>query len=152
MMGAGLPPAAHSVGVVGAGAVGQATATALVAAGFCEQLIIASRTMEQAAALSADLDDMRVALGSPTRPQAATMAVLHDCQVVVIAARARFTNTNGTDIRMGGAMANGLIISELALALRGFDGIVMMVTNPVDLMSRLFVDVSGVSRGRGHRF
>lgn len=133
----------RSVAVVGAGAVGQAVATALVAAGFCEQLVIISRTLGQATSMAADLDDMRIALGSPTRPHAATTAELHDCQLVVIAVRARFTNTNATDIRMGGATANGPIISELALALRGFVGIVVMVTNPVDLMSRLFADVSG---------
>lgn len=145
-MSAGSAHAAHSVGVVGAGAVGQAVATTLVAAGFCEQLMIASRTVEQAASLAADLDDMRLAPRLSTRPDAATTAELQACQVVVIVARARFTNTNRADIRMGGAMANGVTISELALALRGFDGAVVMVTNPVDLMSRLFADVSGVRR------
>lgn len=47
---------------------------------------------------------------------------------------------------MGGVTANGPIIAELALALRGFGGVVVMVTNPVDLMSRLFADVSGIRR------
>lgn len=143
-MSADLTLAARSVGVVGAGAVGQAVATALVAAGFCGQLSIASRTLEQGTSMAADLDDMRVALGSPTRPHAATTARLHDCQLVVIAARAQFTNTNATDVRMGGATANGPIIGDLALALRGFGGVVVMVTNPVDLMSRLFAEISGI--------
>lgn len=148
-MSAGLAPAAHSIGVMGAGAVGQAVATTLVAAGFCERLIIASRTLEQAASLAADLDDMRLALGSPTRLHAATISALQDCQTVVAAARARFTNINGTDVRMGGVMANGRIVSELALALRGFGGVVVMVTNPVDLMSRLFAEVSGIRQVLG---
>lgn len=138
--------AAHRIGVVGAGAVGQAVTTTLVASGLCEQLVIVSRTLEQAMSMAADLDDMRLALGSPTRPYAAMTTELHDCQVVVIAARARFTNTNGNDIRMGGVTANAPIIVELALALRGFGGVVVMVTNPVDLMSRLFAEVSGISR------
>lgn len=60
-MSANLTLSAPNVGVVGAGAVGQAVATALVVAGFCKQLIIASRTLEQATSLAADLDDMRVA-------------------------------------------------------------------------------------------
>ncbi|MGH3974772.1 MAG: lactate/malate family dehydrogenase [Pseudonocardiaceae bacterium] len=145
-MSAEFTPAAHSVGVVGSGAVGQAVATALVAARFCEQLIIVSRTMEQATSMAADLDDMCLALGSPTRPQAATTAGLQDCQVVVVAVRARFANANDTDIRMGGVTVNGQIIIELALALRGLAGVVVMVTNPVDLMSRLFVEVSGIRR------
>lgn len=145
-MSAELTPHAHSVGVVGAGAVGQAVTMTLIAAGLCEQLIIASRTLEQATSMVADLDDMRLALGSPTRPYATTAAGLQDCQVVVVAARARFTNAKDTDIRMGGVTANGRIIDELAMTLRGFGGVVVMVTNPVDLMSRLFAEVSGIVR------
>lgn len=145
-MSAELTRAAHTVGVVGAGAVGQAVTTALVAAGFCEQLVVVSRTLEQATSMAADLDDMRLALGSPTRPYAAMTAGLQGCQVVVIAARARFSNANSSDIRMGGVMANGPIIIDVALALRGFSGVVVMVTNPVDLMSRLFAEVSGIRR------
>ncbi|MGH3798635.1 MAG: hypothetical protein ACRDTD_00595 [Pseudonocardiaceae bacterium] len=74
------------------------------------------------------------------------MVEFQDCQIVVVAVRARFSNTNGTDIRMGGGTANGPIITELALALRGFGGVVVMVTNPVDLMSRLFAEVSCITR------
>lgn len=47
---------------------------------------------------------------------------------------------------MGGVTANGRIIDELARSLRGFGGVVVMVTNPVDLMSRLFAEVSGILR------
>lgn len=130
-MSAELASAAHSIGVVGSGEVGQAIATTLVATGFCEQLVIASRSLSRV---------------THARPRAATTAGLQDCQVPVVAARARFINTNDTDIRMGGVTANGRIISELALTLRRLGGIVVMVTNPVDLMSRLFAEVSGVPR------
>lgn len=64
-MNAASAPPVCSIGVVGAGAVGQAVAMALVAAGLCEQLIIASRTLEQARSMVADLDDMRLALACP---------------------------------------------------------------------------------------
>lgn len=47
---------------------------------------------------------------------------------------------------MGGVTTNAPIINELALALRGFGGAVVMVTNPVDLMSRLLAEVSGIPR------
>jgi len=139
-----VPAAAvRSVGVVGAGAVGQAVATALVAARWCEQLLITSRTPEQAAALVADLDDMRLTLGSPVIPKAATVRELRDCPAVVVAARARFTNSNYTNVRMGGLHANTPIIAELAAQLCGYRGVVVMVTNPVDLMARVFAETSG---------
>ncbi|MFD0394357.1 NAD(P)-binding domain-containing protein [Streptomyces nogalater] len=61
-------PAVGAVGIVGAGAVGQAVATTLCMAGFCRRLLIASRTAEQAAALAADIDDMRQTTASPVHP------------------------------------------------------------------------------------
>ncbi|WP_233580474.1 lactate/malate family dehydrogenase [Streptomyces triticirhizae] len=131
---------------MGAGAVGQAVAGALVASGLCARLLVASRTIEQAAALVADLDDMRAAVASPVRPYAASVADLVDCQAVVIAVRARFSNTNATDMRMGGAQANAPVIRVLGAELRGYTGTVLMVTNPVDLMTRLFAEFSGCAR------
>jgi L-lactate dehydrogenase len=138
--------AVDAVGIVGAGAVGQAVATTLCTAGFCRRLLIASRTPEQVAALTADIDDMRQATASPLHPHPGLVADLFDCQAVVIAVRASFTNTHGTDVRMGGAVANAPVIHQLASALRGYPGTVLVVTNPVDVMTRLFAEVSGCER------
>lgn len=138
-----------TVGVVGAGAVGQAVAMTVVASELCSQLLVVSRTSDQAAALVADLDDMRSALGSPTRPQAADVSELRGCDVIVVALRARFTNSRTTDVRMGGAQANAPAIAALASSLLGYTGTVLVVTNPVDLMTRLFAEVSGCDRVYG---
>ncbi|MEU6735053.1 NAD(P)-binding domain-containing protein [Streptomyces physcomitrii] len=139
-------PAVDVVGVVGAGAVGQAVATTLCTAGFARNLLIASRTSEQAAALAADIDDMRQATASPMHPRAVRVADLADCQAVVIAVRASFTNTQSADVRMGGAVANAPAIGQLAAALHGYPGTALVVTNPVDVMSRLFAELSGCER------
>jgi L-lactate dehydrogenase len=139
------PPVA-TVGVVGAGAIGQAVTGALVASGLCARLLVASRTTEQAAALVADLDDMRVTIGSPVHPYTAPVTELGTCQALVVAVRANFTNTHTTDVRMAGAQANAPVVYALGAALRGYTGTVLMVTNPVDLMTRLFAEASGCGR------
>lgn len=139
-------PGVDTVGIIGAGAVGQAVATALCTAGLCRRLLIASRTEEQAAALAADVDDMRQTTASPLHPTAGRVADLVDCQAVVIAVRASFTNTRRTDVRMAGAVANAPAVGHLAAALRGYPGTVLVVTNPVDVMSRLFAELSGCER------
>jgi L-lactate dehydrogenase len=139
-------PPVETVGVVGAGAVGQAITTALVACGLCARLLVVSRTPGQAAALAADLDDMRVSLASPTRPQAASVTALRDCAAVVVALRARFTNTRSANVRMAGARANAPAVAALGTHLRGYAGTVLVVTNPVDLMTRLLADTSGCAR------
>ncbi|MDT0319288.1 lactate/malate family dehydrogenase [Streptomyces millisiae] len=133
-----------AIGVLGAGAVGQAIAGALVTSRFCGELLIASRTIDQAAALADDLDDMRLTLGSPTRPRACRSTDLAGCHALVIAARARFTNHHRADVRMGGAVANGALIRALAQdVVADCPGSVLVVTNPVDLMARLLAETSG---------
>lgn len=141
-----MTPPLAVVGVVGAGAVGQAVTGALVASGLAGRLLVSSRTIEQAGALVADLDDMRMATASPTVPYACHARDLMDCEAVVIAARAQFTNTFATDIRMGGAKANAPVMRLVAGALYGYRGTVVVVTNPVDLMARLFAEASGCVR------
>ncbi|TKA12073.1 Rossmann-fold NAD(P)-binding domain-containing protein [Actinacidiphila oryziradicis] len=118
-------------------------------AGLPGRLLVNSRTAEQAAALAADLDDMRTALRLPVHPLTCQPADLMDCDAVVIAVRATFTNTRATDVRMGGAAANAPHIALLGAVLRGYTGTVLVVTNPVDLMARLFADSSGCGRVYG---
>ncbi|WP_331723871.1 NAD(P)-binding domain-containing protein (plasmid) [Streptomyces coelicoflavus] len=141
-----MTPLVPSVGVFGAGAVGQAVGGALVAAGLCGRLLVTSRTIEQAQALADDLDDMRTALGSPVLPGAAEAEDLRACAAVVIAVRAQFANTRSTDVRMGGIQANAPVVRDLAEQLSGYPGTVLVVTNPVDLMTRWFAEESGCSR------
>ncbi|MBX9395682.1 NAD(P)-binding domain-containing protein [Streptomyces sp. TRM72054] len=136
----------RAVGVIGCGAVGQAVGGALVASGLCDLLLLASRAREQAEALATDLDDMRAALGSPAWPRAAEVAALRRCDAVVVAVRAQFANTRSVDIRMGGARANAPVIRDLAAQLADYPGTVLMVTNPVDLTTRLFAEESGCPR------
>lgn len=85
----------------------------LMPAGLCGRLPIASRTVEQAAALVADLDDMGTAIGSPVVAYAVKVPRLWDCDAIVIAARAQFTNTRSREIRLGGAQANAPVIAGL---------------------------------------
>ncbi|MFG2722804.1 NAD(P)-binding domain-containing protein [Streptomyces sp. NPDC048416] len=134
------------VGIVGAGAVGQAVATGLVAAGLPGRLVVVARKAVQVQGLTADLQDLALTAGVSSRVDAGEVADLHGCDAVVIALRTDFTNTAARDIRRGGAAANAPALAALARELRGYGGTVLVVTNPVDLMARLFADVSGCSR------
>ncbi|MER7311123.1 NAD(P)-binding domain-containing protein [Streptomyces halstedii] len=134
------------VGIVGAGAVGQALATCLVAAALPERLLVVARQPSQVQGLTADLQDLAVTARSRSQIEAGDVADLHGCDAVVIALRTDFTNTAERDIRRGGATANAPALGELARELRGYRGAVLVVTNPVDLMTRRFADVSGCTR------
>ncbi|MEU8623124.1 NAD(P)-binding domain-containing protein [Streptomyces sp. NPDC048623] len=137
------------VGVVGAGAVGQSVGALLVHAGWCEQVLVASGSEVSARGLVTDLEDLAQVTGSPVRVTVAEVAAMEVCDAVVLAPRARFTNTATTDVRMAGLAANGAIVAALARELAGYPGAVVMVTNPVDVLTRLFAEVSGCARVLG---
>ncbi|MEV4741601.1 hypothetical protein [Streptomyces sp. NPDC049555] len=141
---------AGAIGVIGAGAVGQSVAMLLAAGGWCESVHVVSRTGLSARALVTDLEDMCQVTGSPVRAVHATSpGGLMSCAAVVVCPRAEFINTSRTNVRMGGLNANAPVIAALAAALAHYQGLVVMVTNPVDVMARLFAEVSGCPRVYG---
>ncbi|MCX4677631.1 lactate dehydrogenase [Streptomyces sp. NBC_01433] len=135
-----------TVGVIGAGAVGQAVSTLLVNSPWCETVMISSLHGRSADGLVTDLEDMSLVSASPVRAHRADLAQMRSCDAIVVCPRAQFTNTHTTDIRMAGLTANGATIHRLARELAGFAGPVVVVTNPVDVMTRLYAEVSGCTR------
>ena len=77
------------------------------------------------------------------RPDGVLERELHDCGAIVICVRGGFATPYGKDVRMGGLNENSRIVRHLALGLRGYLGVVLMVTNPVDVMARLCAAISG---------
>ncbi|MCX5205714.1 NAD(P)-binding domain-containing protein [Streptomyces sp. NBC_00237] len=136
----------RSVGIIGAGAVGHTVATLLTAAGWCSGLRIASGSDRSAAALLADLEDMQQVLGSPVRAEISDVSAMADCDAVVVCPRAKFTNTAARDIRMAGLAVNAPVIATLGRQLAGYAGTAVVVTNPVDVMTRVFAEASGSGR------
>ena len=136
-----------SVGIIGAGAVGQAVGQMLACSGRVRQILVASRRLDQAAALAADLEDMCRTLETPVQIGTVhCMADMRGCDALIVAARASFANRRCVDVRMGGLVANAPLMRELGLALAGYAGAVLVVTNPVDVMVRVFSEAAGGGR------
>lgn len=135
-----------AIGVIGAGAVGQAVSTLLATSSWCDTIMVSSLHGRSADGLVTDLEDMTLVSASPVRAQRADPAQMRTCDAIVVCPRAQFTNTHTTDIRMAGLTANGFTIQRLAQDLAGYAGPVIVVTNPVDVMARLYAEVSGCSR------
>ncbi|WP_405762451.1 hypothetical protein OG234_28825 [Streptomyces sp. NBC_01420] len=135
-----------AIGIIGAGAVGQAVGGLLVHAGWCNTVMVASLHGRSADGLVTDLEDMSLVSASSVRARRADLAGMQSCDALVLCPRAAFTNDRTTDIRMAGLTANGLMIRRLAQKLAGFTGPVVVVTNPVDVMTRLYAEVSGSTR------
>ncbi|MFE7133290.1 lactate dehydrogenase [Streptomyces sp. NPDC057638] len=137
------------MGIVGAGAIGHTVGTLLTAAGWCDRLLITSGTEKSARALVTDLEDMAQVISSPVRPQAADLPDLRGCDAVVVCPRARFTNSAVRDVRMAGLAVNAPVIAGIGRVFTGYTGTVIVVTNPVDVMTWLFVTASGAGRVYG---
>lgn len=132
-----------TVGLIGAGAVGQSVAALLVRERWCARLMIASRTQESATGLVTDLEDMREITRSSERAEIAPVAAMPAADAIVVCPRASFTNTATSDIRMAGLAANAPLIRSLAQEVAGFGGHVIVVTNPVDVLARVFATTVG---------
>ncbi|MGY3340986.1 L-lactate dehydrogenase [Streptomyces filamentosus] len=131
------------IGLIGAGAVGQSVGALLVAAGWCRELLVASGTQASARGLVTDLEDLTEVTGSRMRVAVATPEAMGSCDAIVLSPRASFTNRSRTDVRMAGLIANGPLIVHLARQLTGYTGTAVMVTNPVDVLARIFAERSG---------
>lgn len=135
-------PEACALGVIGAGRVGRAVTAAAVAAGLVPTVLVHSRRLVEAVALATDVSDLAATQHVPTRIEAVEHPRdLHGCAALVICLRARFSNTH-SEARLGGLAANAPLVAELAHQLRGYSGRVIVVTNPVDLMTRVFAEYS----------
>ncbi len=135
-----------TIGLIGAGAVGQTVGTLLVTAGWCDAVMVASGSGRTAASLVTDLEDMAQVTGSHVRAVHAAPDAMSGCDAIVVCPRAAFTNTATSDVRMAGLAANAPLIAALGRCLSHYQGTVVVVTNPVDVMSRLFAATSGCAR------
>ncbi|MGW6248046.1 lactate/malate family dehydrogenase [Streptomyces roseolus] len=134
------------IGLIGAGAVGQSVGALLVAAGWCTEVFVASGSETSARGLVTDLEDLNEVTGSRMRVTVTTPEAMGACDAVVLSPRARFTNRARRDVRMAGLVANGPLIVHLARQLTGYTGVAVMVTNPVDVLTRVFAERSGCER------
>jgi L-lactate dehydrogenase len=130
-----------TLGVIGAGRVGRAVTAAIVTTDPVSHILVHSRRRLESIALATDATDLAATQHAPTRIDAVDHPrELRDATLLIVCIRARFTNP--TQDRRGGLLPNAPLIADLAHQLRGFPGPVVMVSNPVDVMSRVFAEHS----------
>jgi L-lactate dehydrogenase len=134
-------PLPVAFGVIGAGRVGRAVTAAVVTAGLVSTILVHSRRRLESIALATDATDLAATQHSPIRINAVDHPRhLRNTTLLIVCVRARFTN-HAQD-RRGGLLPNAPLIADLAHQLHGFPAPVVMVSNPVDVMSRVFAEYS----------
>lgn len=135
-----------SVGIIGMGWVGSSVAISLLHAGAARELLV--HDMRQAVAEGEAMD---LAQGASFYPPAAVRVadiaeMKKRCRVIVIAA-GRGAIPGGTD-RLAALQHTAGIVRELGEQLRGYGGLVIVVTNPVDVLTAIFAKAAGMSPTR----
>ena len=131
---------AVSIGIIGTGWVGTSVAISVLHAGIATELLLADARDEVAVGEAMDLAD-----GAAFYPAATVRAVpltgMLDTDAVVIAA-----GRNGTpdESRLELLEGNATIARTIGASLRGYRGIVIVVSNPVDVLTQLVLESSGL--------
>lgn len=132
------------VGIIGMGWVGASVAISVLQGGVARDLLVFDRKLEIAEGEAMDL-----AHGSSFYPRTdvrvAAVEDMRDADAVVVSAGIG----GGPDMsRLELLAANAAIARDLGARLRRFSGIVIVVTNPVDVMTELFTEASGLPPAR----
>lgn len=138
--------ARERIAVIGAGHVGATAAYALMLRALFREIVLIDSDAGLAEAEAADLSDAN-ALTRPARVWAGTYADAATASIAVITAGAA---TKGAESRLSVASRSAAIVTGCVgeLIEAGFEGIVVVAANPVDLMALLAFRRSGLPSAR----
>ncbi|MBE6639410.1 MAG: L-lactate dehydrogenase [Ruminococcaceae bacterium] len=137
----------RKIGIVGCGQVGMSYAFSLIQNGICDKLVLIDIDRHRIEGEAADLSHSASFLGRTTEVFAGEYTDLSDADIVLIAAGA---NQKPGQDRMALLSKNTAIMEEVVLNIvhSGFQGIYLVVTNPVDIMAKLTLELSGAPHSR----
>ena len=128
------------VGIIGTGWVGASVAISTLQSGVARELLLHDARGELAEAEAMDLSHGS-SFYPPAAVRAAPLEALLDTDAVVISAGRA---SKGAQSRLELARDNAALMRELAARFAGYRGLVVMVTNPVDVLTALFQRASGL--------
>lgn len=132
------------VAIVGTGFVGSSYAYSLVNQGTVSELVLIDLNKERAEGEAQDLNH-GVPFGSPMKIKAGDYTDCHDVDLVVITAGA---NQKPGETRLDLASKNAKIMRGIVkeIMASGFDGILVIASNPVDVMTHVAYEASGLPK------
>lgn len=134
-------PCLNRVAIIGCDNVGKTNAYSLLMSGVCEELVLIDKDNEK---LLGELSDLlkSIPLAKPARIWAGSYADVADADIAVIAAGARAVPGEMSLDLLG---RNVSIIRETIQKLKAvsFKGIILMMTNPVDILAQVALEESG---------
>lgn len=136
----------RKIGIIGAGHVGSHLSAALLFQDLCEELVLLDIDREKAKAQADDLQDMAVLTGGAARVRAGDYADLADAGFIVVCV----SGTTGKEDRLDELEASVRVIDEIIPELLRckFGGVLLVITNPVDVVTRYLASKLNLPVGR----
>lgn len=128
------------IGIIGTGWVGTSVAFSTLLAGHARELWLQDQRQEVAEGEALDLAD-GAAFYPRCQVQSVPLEQMRECDVVVLAAG---RNGRPDESRLDLLRDNARIAAGIGRVLHGFPGIVVVVTNPVDVLTRVVAAASGL--------
>lgn len=137
---------ARKVAVVGMGNVGATVAHYLVAGGFTDDLVLIDPREEKVVADAVDFEDAMANLEYHTNIFVNDYEALADADVVVSALGNIKLQDNPDDDRFAELPYTRVQVKKVATNLKevGFNGIIVAITNPVDVITSLYQEITGL--------
>ena len=144
-------PATHEnrVCIIGCGHVGMASAYALLQSSFIRELVLVGRSLEET---EGEVMDLQHAVSVPMRPPIkvshGSYADAAESSIVVITAGAATSDPDTSRLELLGQ--NAAIIRDIVGKLRaeGFKGVLIVASNPVDILAHIAQEESGLPAGQ----
>ncbi|NMM99581.1 L-lactate dehydrogenase [Bifidobacterium sp. DSM 109958] len=133
--------------VVGTGSVGAAVADAIVLQGLCDELVLINHHPDKATGLAMDLMDGTEFIGRFVSVRRGDWSDCRDADVVIVTAGPKPKPGETRFQELGAAID---IVDPILAEIRdsGFDGILIMVSNPVDVLSWFAWKRTGLPRAQ----
>jgi L-lactate dehydrogenase len=129
-----------SIGILGTGWVGSSVAISVLHAGFANDLLLADARAEVAEGEAMDLAH-GAAFYAPTSVRAVAPDELGQTDALVIAAG---RGGKPGESRLALLRENAALLAEIGRGLAGYRGLVVVVTNPVDVLTQVVTRSSGL--------
>lgn len=136
----------RKAGVIGSGFVGAASAFAMMQSGLFSEIVLLDADRERAEGEAMDISH-GVSFASPMKIYAGEYDDLKDASIIVITAGA---NQKPDETRLDLVHKNAEIMKAIVTEIkkREYQGILLIVSNPVDIMTHVAQHVSGFSENR----
>lgn len=134
------------VGIIGVGAVGSATAFALVMRGVADEVVLIDSNQKKAEAEALDISHATT-FAYASKIYAGNYTDLQNAQVIIITAGA---NQKPGETRIDLMARNTAILQSIIkpLVQNAPDALILMASNPVDIMTDLALKLSGLPKNR----